>query len=483
MIKRTLAQGTVRTFSGMAYQQLMGYVNTILALRFIDVTLYGTVIFLVSIIKIASTFSKQGMHIAATKFISEYVGQGKTEDARRIFNDSRWLIVIGAIPITLLSPLIYQLMPASISTRVEFGQFLLIFIPFIFLTALLSLNQYGLMGLKLTGLSSLTGFLLQPSFRIICTVSILSFLPTITGLIFVQIIPLILAYLVSEAVVARNRFAISFPSFSHAGTLYRFSLPLIGSEFLALTIYETDKIFLGYMTSPESVGIYNVSSRIAFFVIAPFWASAHTFGPYMSEYWSKGQYDKLKGYYQKLTYTFMFLLGSLFSIILINNQFILGLFGQEFTTENSLWIIVIVGAGLLFQMVPGQNGQLYNMTGKTYLAFIDTFLTAILNVTLNYFLIRRYGLIGAALATGISIAFVNLIGLGYFSIVFKNKVHPFCSRYFINLIYMISISSLGFFMRHQNPVYSNWVLFTVIITFGGTMYFRSIKRFFKEKLD
>jgi O-antigen/teichoic acid export membrane protein len=51
------------------------------------------------------------------------------------------------------------------------------------------------------------------------------------------------------------------------------------------------------------------------------------------------------------------------------------------------------------------------MTGRPGLTLIDSCLSGVINIILNLWLIPRYGMLGAAIATGIAVALVNLIQL------------------------------------------------------------------------
>jgi O-antigen/teichoic acid export membrane protein len=205
MSKSYLAKGTFWILSGMLFQLFMGYVNTIFILRYVDIAVYGVIIFLVSITDIAATFSKQGMPVAATKFIAEYVGKREQQKAKIIFNELRWYIALAAGALIAVSPFIYKfLLPQKITVNMSYFLYAMFFIAFVLFSALLALTQYGFTGLKDTFLSSVTGYIMQPLFRIICIVSILSLLPTITGLVYVYVIPLTAAYLISELLMKKK---------------------------------------------------------------------------------------------------------------------------------------------------------------------------------------------------------------------------------------------------------------------------------------
>ena len=56
----------------------------------------------------------------------------------------------------------------------------------------------------------------------------------------------------------------------------------------------------------------------------------------------------------------------------------------------------------------GFAGQILGVLGRSKLILINSLVAGILNIVLNYILIPRYGIIGAAIATGFSIFAVNV---------------------------------------------------------------------------
>ena len=56
----------------------------------------------------------------------------------------------------------------------------------------------------------------------------------------------------------------------------------------------------------------------------------------------------------------------------------------------------------------GFAGQVLGVMGRSKLILINSLVAGILNIVLNYILIPRYGIIGAAIATGFSIFAVNV---------------------------------------------------------------------------
>jgi O-antigen/teichoic acid export membrane protein len=238
---------------------------------------------------------------------------------------------------------------------------------------------------------------------------------------------------------------------------------------MVMGIYHADKIFLGYMTTPESVGIYNVANKIAFLIIAPFWAGAQALGPVFSDYWAKRQIDELNEIYKFSTYLSLFIVGSVAIFLGINIKLILGLFGQEFVTTKTITVTIVLGASLFLTILPGHFAQLVRMSGKTYISTINTFFITVLNLVLNYFFIKKYGFVGAAVGTAISIVWGHLNGFIILKFIYKNKVSPFSTYYFIILIIFAGLSALLYF---YNDLFINNLLALSVLSVTGYMFFK-----------
>jgi O-antigen/teichoic acid export membrane protein len=87
------------------------------------------------------------------------------------------------------------------------------------------------------------------------------------------------------------------------------------------------------------------------------------------------------------------------------------------------WVVVIVGAGKLVDMAAGVNSEIIVMSRyyKSNLYFI--LVLAIMNISLNLFLIPEYGLVGAATGSAISLVVFNL--LKYVYIKYQFGYQPF----------------------------------------------------------
>ena len=98
-------------------------------------------------------------------------------------------------------------------------------------------------------------------------------------------------------------------------------------------------------------------------------------------------------------------------IIIAFRKQLLSLFGDDFVYgETALTIIV---CGLLINVFSGSVDYFLNMTNHQKPLRTFTIISAVINIVLNYFLIKEMGINGAAIASVISSLTINLLCVFY----------------------------------------------------------------------
>lgn len=174
------------------------------------------------------------------------------------------------------------------------------------------------------------------------------------------------------------------------------SWPLLLSG-IAIVIYmKIDQIMLGQMLGDEAVGIYSAAVRISeIWYFIPMVIVASVF-PAILE--AKKRSEEL--YYARLKS--LFDLMSLISIpvavvMTFLSPFVVGiLFGDAYAEAGTVLAIHIWASVFVFLGVASSKWFLVENLQR--LMFFRTFLNGLINIVLNYFLIPRYGAVGAAVA-------------------------------------------------------------------------------------
>ena len=177
------------------------------------------------------------------------------------------------------------------------------------------------------------------------------------------------------------------------------SIPL-GIAASCVVIYSrTDLIMTGNLLSKRDVGIYAIAVNMitAFqYILFPMQES---FYPGMIELYKKDPeaYEKR---YIKITslFTWIFIVLSALSVVLL--PFIFRLLKPEYAEAVPIYRIYLLSGFFIFNA--GLRAGHYTMTGKGSILMYSQLFSVVLNVILNFILISRMGLYGAALATVIT---------------------------------------------------------------------------------
>lgn len=211
--------------------------------------------------------------------------------------------------------------------------------------------------------------------------------------------------------------------------LINFSIPslFVGLGFILLM--QVDRIMVGiYMTSYD-VGIYAVCAKISMFMNIVLVAVNGAFVPYISELYFTDRKNELESIYKavtKLTWIFSILL---FVFFFWASDYLLTFFGAEFIAGKTAFIIL--SFFFLLNCGFGSNGFMLQMTGNQRVEFINSTIALILNIILNIMLIPRWGVNGAAFATGGSLFVINISRLISFCKI--SHIHPLSRGWFLCL--------------------------------------------------
>ncbi|MEM9907643.1 MAG: oligosaccharide flippase family protein, partial [Cyanobacteria bacterium P01_D01_bin.44] len=190
--------------------------------------------------------------------------------------------------------------------------------------------------------------------------------------------------------------------------LLAFSLPLSFGSFLWLVMLWTDALMLGYFRPAAEVGIYRAASQTALLMTLFTRSLVTLFAPMIARLYSTGALEELDKLFSTAARWSFSLTLPLFLILAVAGEDVLSIFGQDFEIG---WIpLIVLAAGQLARAGPGGFAMhILSMSGHQYLKLVGDIILAVTNVGLNLLMIPRWGLMGAAIATGISILAVNLL--------------------------------------------------------------------------
>jgi O-antigen/teichoic acid export membrane protein len=188
-----------------------------------------------------------------------------------------------------------------------------------------------------------------------------------------------------------------------------FSMVLFGVQGLEFISSQADKILLGVYLHARDVGIYSVAIALVAFVSIFLQAINQIFAPTIAELHASGQRELLLNLYQMLTKWVLGFTIPLALVIMIFARPLMEIFGREFSEG---WpVLVVATLGQLVNCGVGSVGYLLLMTGQQRRMIRVQAIGVPISLTLNWLLIPRVGMIGAAAAAAGTIVLTNLLWL------------------------------------------------------------------------
>ncbi|MED4972300.1 flippase [Geobacillus kaustophilus NBRC 102445] len=201
----------------------------------------------------------------------------------------------------------------------------------------------------------------------------------------------------------------------------KYSFLLVLVAVMGVVMDRIDILMIGNMMTNKDVGIYQVSSQIANLVSVLLVIFNTVFAPQISKFYHSGKLDELRRLYVQSTR--LLGLGALIFVIFLStfSEYILMVFGKEFVEGQTA--LILRGIGQFINAAVGSVWLMLAMTGKPKLQMYGNFAACIINVILNYILIPKYGIDGAAFASMVAVGFVNILGYILVRREFKVKVY------------------------------------------------------------
>ncbi len=207
--------------------------------------------------------------------------------------------------------------------------------------------------------------------------------------------------------------------------LLAFSLPLAMGNFLWLVLLWTDILALGYYSSAEDVGIYRATSQTSLLPTMIIVSINTIIAPTIADLLNRKQHDETRNIFQTSARWSLTATIPIFLLLAIPGGEVLRVFGVGF--DAGATPLFLLALGQLVTAGTGSCGQVLVMSGHPYMKLVGDLTMAIANIVLNFFLIPRWGIMGAATATAISIAAVHILRVG--QVWWLLKLSPYNGRF------------------------------------------------------
>jgi len=156
------------------------------------------------------------------------------------------------------------------------------------------------------------------------------------------------------------------------------------------------------------VGFFRVAQRGAMLIPFGLQAVNMAIAPTISDLYTKGQMQQLQHVVTKSARAILAYALPVALILMLGGFWLIPfVFGQDFAPAS--WPLVILCAGQLFNAAMGSVGIVLTMSQNERLTAKGVSIAAVANIMLNSFLVPMWGVVGAALATSISLVIWNVL--------------------------------------------------------------------------
>ena len=193
------------------------------------------------------------------------------------------------------------------------------------------------------------------------------------------------------------------------------ALVLLFEMGLKTILDQTDIVMVGSVMGPEEAGIYSATVKTAVWVAFVLQTINIVVAPIFTTLYTQGDRQKLQNLVSTVAVWIFWPSLVIALILIVFAQPVMGIFGSEFVVASFQLRILVFGQ--LVNALCGSVGLLMVMTGHQNQGVVVYAYAALINVVLNGILIPRFGSIGAAIATSLTMALWN-IWLG--TLVVKN---------------------------------------------------------------
>jgi O-antigen/teichoic acid export membrane protein len=231
------------------------------------------------------------------------------------------------------------------------------------------------------------------------------------------------------------------------------------------------------MLGLDALGIYSTAFYIAVLIELPKRAIAQIGMSIIATAYKNNNVSEIKAIYKKSSINNLIIGSLLFIGIWINLDNIFSIMPNSELFKVGKWIVLIIGAGKLIDMIAGLNGEIIVMSKHYRINVYLVVLLTLFTILANYLLIPIYGLEGAAIGSSLALLFFNLSKFGF--LYWKESIQPFS----LKTLVVILIASLTLLTGLYLPVFDNPYVDILYRSIIATFLFGSLILWLKPSED
>jgi len=302
----------------------------------------------------------------------------------------------------------------------------------------------------------------QPLATLICLTFIWHFFGKLFGAVIATTVGFIFAFVIALFFIKKlfpEPFK-TYPMQSSPGNSYDYKkseflqysfVTFLASTFLILT-NRVDRLIVGVILPAGDVGIYQAISQVCTFFPLVLSGFGSIITPLIATLYYNGANKEMKEIYIVSTKWGLYITTPiLLTIIFIPDIVLSVFFGNEY--RDGWAVLIIILAGQFVALATGAVSPLMTLTGHERFWLIISLMTFILNVILTYLFAHKWGLVGAAAASSLTVSLLYIAGLVH--IKKSLGFWPYDSRYWKGIAATLA-SIVALYGFRSLPISSEW---------------------------
>lgn len=461
-------RGSTLLLSGRVISMAANFVVQVLIVRYLSKSEYGAFAYALSLISLGSSLAVFGFDKTITRFIPMY--QEKAE-YHRVFGSIIMMVStvfsLSFFLVLLVFGLRGWIADSLISDQLAV-QLLLLLIFLIPIQALDSLMVGMLAVFSKPSSIFFRRYVLGPALRILVVVLLIVFRSNVYFLSMGYITAGALGIVIFYGVLIRdlrrqelwkhfNIRKIKFP----IKEIFSFSAPLLTSNLVYILRAQLVIVLLGYFRSTLDVAAFRAVQPVADLNTIVIQSFGFLFMPTMARMFARQDQEGIDDlYWQNAVWITVISFPIFLLTFSLAQPLTLLLFGERYA--DSAWIMAMLAFGYYFNAALGFNADTLRIHGKLRYTVIVDFAAMFISLILSVILIPRYGAIGAAIGTCVTLVLYNI--LNHVGLKFATKINLFQWRY-LRVYASIILATLGLAILQSFlalPIYVGAILAGVI---------------------
>ena len=457
----SVARGAGIIFTGMLIGNVLGILNQIILGRLMGPEIYGIYNLALSVVTIASTLAVFGFFGSLARFIPFHLEKGEGDKVRSTIDFSSIFVLSTGIIFAVSIQFLAERIAVGVFKEHELVTPLRIFAAGIPVLGLQTVMRGITRGFKAVRYNVIIFNIGDRVIKIVLFLMSLTFVSRLYGAIAAHITVAVITIIATMWLI-RHRIFPDYRKLSRtpvAKEMLSFSWPLALTGFTFLFVSKTDKVLLGYFLDSKDVGIYSPALVIAGLLIFVATAFKFMFLPTVSEYFARKDTSGLEMLFKSTSkWIFLIVLPLFLLILLFPREVIRFLYGVKYT-EGYL-ALIILSMGIALNDFAGTAGNILVGGGHTKLNLVCEVIAAVTNIILNIILIPRFGIVGAAAATGISYTTRNISSLSF--VYATHRMHPYKANYLSILLSGLITAGIIYVLKMYSPF--SWLINMLVLS-------------------